>query len=195
MNVYFDKEKDIKSISPVKEPQFEAEGYSCAQFDIADVDDFLTAKKNPFHFFVSHKQKNGVDAYKILPKEVEVNYIRSIDNYLSEVKYQPKMKNAIEITNNTIRREITVKINSGVIRAMTNDESEDYTKYEMFRATPRMVFHFTSKDDPSFLVKSVSIVPKQLLDEQYLTIPYAEDLRNRSVFTKKFFNDYSYQEL
>ena len=198
MYVYFDAVNDIKAISPLLEPQYKALGCTHALFPLAEVEDFLTAKKNPFNFFIESRRRHGQDIYKISPKIVETNYIRSIDNYLTQIVYQNKEVNAIRIENNIPNKKLYFHMSEGLVSKLNDvnlEDEEEYSKLSIFRSMEYVAFYFTTKDDPSFLIRSILIQPDALINSESLEVSYTEDLSNVSVYTKKIFSHYSYREL
>ena len=55
-------------------------------------------------------------------------------------------------------------------------------------------FFFTKLDDPHFLKKHVSFSVEEFISND-IKIEYTEDLKNISVFTKRIYDDYIYEEV
>ena len=202
MYVYYDSDNEIRAISPIKEQQYINEGCKRIAFPLSEVEDFITAKKNPYNYFIEHRRRDGIDTYKIVAKVVNTTYVRSIDNYLTQIKFQNKEINAIRIENNVKEKKLYFYISEGLKNKINgayyqeNDDVDDdeYDKLDAFKLMRSIGFYFTYKDDPTFLIKTVNIVPMELIKESCLVFSYEEDLRNVSVYTKKIFTYYSYRE-
>lgn len=198
MHLYYDKENDIKAISPLKEQQFEDQGCKCINVPLDEVEDFLTAKKNPYNYYIEHRRRDGIDTYRIAAKVVNITYIRSIDNYLTQVVYQNKEINAIRIENNTKEKKLHFYMSEGLKNQIDgvgfSDDEDEFERLSAFKSLVQLGFYFTTKDDPSFLIKSIYVKPAELLREKCVVVKYEEDLRNLSLYTKKLFAYYSYRE-
>lgn len=193
MYVYYDSLGDIKSIAPVQDMQFENQGYKYATFPFEDVEPFLTSRLNPFNFYVDYKRKNGVDIYKISSKQVIVSYVRHIDNYLSELVEQTEEPNAIYIENNIDEKILTFYIDADLRIKENNGNDAEQDKISSFKRSSKVNFYFTSKNDPSFLIKTITLIPKDLFHNENIKVSYEENLEYASLFTKKFFSYYSYK--
>ena len=75
-----------------------------------------------------------------------------------------------------------------------NIDDDEYDKLAAFKVMRSIGFYFTYKDDPTFLLKSVNLVPLELIKENCIIVDYEEDLVDVSVYTKKIFAYYSYRE-
>ena len=193
MFVYYDERGDIRAICPAPDGQFENQGCKYVTVPFPEVEDFLTSAKNPFNYHIETKRKNGVDIVKLLPKQVrQVSYLRSINNYLSEINYQNEEANAIIIENNVEDKILKIWIDPFLKIQVDDEECEDQEKLINFRSLPKINFYFTTKNDPSFLIKTISLEPKKLFSNSFIEISYVENLNEASLFTKKYFEYYSY---
>ena len=55
-------------------------------------------------------------------------------------------------------------------------------------------FFFTKLDDPHFLKKHVSFSVEEFISND-IKVEYTDDLKNVSVFTKRIYDDYIYEEV
>jgi hypothetical protein len=192
MYVYYDSSGDIKSITPIRDEQFEKQDYQVTTFSIDEVEDFLTSKKNPSDYFIQYRRKNGVDIFKLLPKYILVNYTRSINNYLTEITFQNKEANVIHIRNKIDQKILIIAIDPILKLKEIDGTDEEQQEIINFKATPKITLYFTAKNDPSFLIKTITVEPMTLCKYD-IKISYDEDLTNASLFTKKYFSNYSYE--
>lgn len=191
MYVVFDKNGDIKSIGPTLPS--EVEHYTTATFPLREVEEFLTGKKNPFDYYVK-VTKNPI-TYKITRKAVSVvNYVRTLDHFLTEVPRLPKSSNASILIEAFIEdRKIKVSIGPS-LRIMCDDPETDEQEeiVNTFKSTPNIQLFFTNKGDPYHLLYTYNVLPKMLLNDGEMLEDCNVDLSNSSVYTKKIIDGYSY---
>lgn len=193
MYVYFDINGDIKMISP--DPVLENNGvYEVATFPISDVEGFLTSKKNSYDFFVKVIKRPTGPEYKILRKQaLEINYTRTLDQFLTEITTLPKGGDATILIENYIEDRYIRFSLSPIIRIMRYEGTDDEQDTALgFINYPKMFFFFTKKHDPYYHIHSMEVVPRALFDEGEIIVSYKEDLSASSLYTKKIVDKYSY---
>lgn len=193
MCVYFDLLGEIKSISPTPNPALSG-SHSIINVPLHDVEDFLIGIKNPFDYCIKLTNRTGAKSYKIVRKEkLDVNCLRSADSFLTEIPTLAKSSEPnILIENSVDTKKLTISINSAIRDLLTDGTDDEMEKIISLINTPFMHLFFTRKNDPYYLLKSVTISPKDLFDKGTLHLDYTEDLVNVSLFTKKLVDRYSY---
>lgn len=195
MYVYFDSTGNIKAISPDAD-SMNATLYSSAMFPLADVEPFLTAKKNTFDFYVKVIETFTKIEYKITRKQqIQISNIRVADAFLSEINSYRIQKDTIILIENFIslkQLKITITPELKILQQEGSPEAQD--NIINFINTPTAALFFTKKHDPYFLIDTILFSPKGLFDNGTLTIEYKKDLENLSVFTKRIINLYTYIE-
>lgn len=193
MYVCFDANGDIKTISP--ETVIVSESYSVRTFPLSEVEDFLTGKKNPFDYYVKISKSIAGKAYKITRKQVlEVNYVRTLDNFLTEVKTLPKSADAFVLIENLVKeKKIKISLNK-IVKVLHEEGSDaDQETVSSFINHSSTSLFFTRKGDPYFLLHTLIFSPRELFDKSELYWDYTVDLSSSSVYTKKLLDGYSYK--
>lgn len=193
MYLYFDINGDIKSISPVPSTD-PNEPFDVATFPLPEVEQFLTAKKNPFDYLVKTTKRPGSIEHKIVRKKIlEINYVRTLDNFLTEIETMDKSRNAIISIENLID-EKQIKISMGPMLKILQLDGTDSEQEAMtsFVNTPYVYLFFTKKHDPYFLKHTITFSPKILYEKGSISIKYTIDLNDVSVFTRKLIDGYNY---
>lgn len=193
MYVYFDMNGDIKTISP--DPVDLFGDYTATTAPLTEVEDFLLGKKNPFDYYVKVTKGIASSSYKITKKQaLEATSIRTLDNFLTEVKTISKSANAFVLIENIIEeKKIKISLNSIVKVLLEEGTDKDHEIILSFISHPPAPLYFTRKDDPYFLLHTVIFSPRELYDSGELFYEYSIDLSNSSVYTKKIYNGYSYK--
>jgi len=195
MYVYFDAQGNIKAISPDAD-SLSASLYGSAMFPLADVESFLTAKKNTFDFYVKSMETFNKVEYKILrKKQIEISKVRAADTYLTEITSTRVQKDTIILIENFISlKQLKITITPELRTLKEEGSVEAQESIVNFINTPAATLFFTKKQDPYFLIHSFLFSPKTLFDEGSLTIDYEKNLKNLSVFTRRIINRYTYIE-
>jgi len=193
MYVYFDSNGDIKTISP--DPVIVSDSYSVATFPLSEVKDILEGKKNPFDYYVKITKSVAGTLHKITRKQVlEVSYVRTLDNFLTEVKTMAKSADAFVLIENIVsEKKIKISLND-IVKVLLhegNDKDQD-TVNSFINHTSTSLF-FTRKNDPYFLLHTLIFSPKELFEKSELFWDYNVDLSDSSVYTKKLLDGYSYR--
>ena len=193
MYLYFDLNGDIKTISP--DPVIVSENYSVRTFPLSEVEDFLKGKKNPFDYYVKVSKNIGGQTYKITRKQaLEINYVRTLDNFLTEIKTLPKSADAFVLIENLIKeKKIKISLNK-IVRVILEEGSDaDQETITSFINHSSATLFFTRKGDPYFLLHTLIFSPRELFEKGELFWDYTVDISDSSVYTKKILDGYSYR--
>lgn len=204
MYVFFDKNGDIKAITPSLDEQF-SNCYS-ATFPIADVEMFLSAEKNTFDYNVKKIEKFSGITYKIVRKKVHINYTRTLDSYLTKILPISKDNNTIMIINDPTKKLITIELNKEYItlyRELMSDDIDDTDESDdtvnssvlkFFNMGPSTIY-VTKNNNPYHLLHSISFTPREFIAKEKLYFNYTGDYTNVSLYTKKLIGGYGFSEL
>lgn len=193
MYVYFDANGDIKTISP--DPVLLADVYTVTTIPLTEVEDFLLGKKNPSDYYIKSTKVLAGTTYKITRKQtLEISYVRTLDNFLTEVKTMAKSAEASVLIENIVKeKKIKITLNK-VIKVLFEEGSDiDQETVSSFINYSSAALFFTRKGDPYFLLHTLIFSPKELFDKEELYWDYNVDLSNSSVYTKKIIDGYSYK--
>ena len=197
MYVFYDKNGDIKSISPMLDDHL-ASMFNVLTLPLEEVEMFLTAKRNTFDYQIKTVEKISGKTYKLIKKTVNIDYTRTLDNYLTKVENASLSNNILTITNIISKKCMSVKLNDGYKLAYTGNEGtedqlEDMTNF--FNTTSSIVY-LTKKNNPYHLLFSFTFNPKELLTSDTLYFNYEDDFDsiNTSVYTKKLISGYGYKK-
>lgn len=194
MYVYFDKNGDIKAITPSLDVALSGQ-FSIATFPLSEVEPFLLGLKRTFDFTVKKVQRAIGDSYKIVRKEYKINLARSLENYMTQVNTarneEPILTITTYLSSNTIKLEL-----DPLFRDIPSQGSdEDFSEVENFINYPVSLLYFTEKNNPYHLLHTLKYYPKTLFDSGAIIfdIPPSIDLSNSSVYTKKIISSYGYR--
>ena len=192
MYVYFDDTMNIVGISPLLDADLLAKGSRHTRFPIDEVAPFITGERNLSTHYVS-PLKDDPTKYAIKAKSIEVNYIRTLDRFLTEIDQGQSSESAhLTIINNIKEKKIIFSLSPKVKYNILQDESIE-TKNITINGMPELDFFFTVKNDPSFLILYVPIKTNELVGEPMIVVNYSVDLSESSLFTKKIFDNYVYE--
>jgi hypothetical protein len=192
MYVTFDVRGEIKSIAP--NPSYHLDkDFTVATFPLNDVEEFLDARKSPFDYYIQRVKKVGGREFKITRKVSDLNYVRTLDNYLSEIKPMARFRDAVIGIENFIN-EKRIKLSLNPILKIMLDEGtdEEIDNIEKFISTSASSIFFTRKDDPYLHLATITFLPRILFEQEVLQYTYEADLSNASVYTRKIVEGYSY---
>jgi hypothetical protein len=186
MHVYYDKNGDIKAISPSSVGELD-KSYSYALLPFSDVEPFILGKRNTAEYMI----KKTVTLSK---KYLKVNLTRSMDNYLAKVSTDPEFSEVVKIVVNTKQKMITLLLNSSykdIYEIGTEDERD---KMDGFIKSNISHIYITEKNNPYSLLESISFLPKDLFESSRLEFKYHEDLdlSSSSAYTKGLMSTYQY---
>ena len=192
MYVYFDKNGDIKAISPHEDLNF-VKDYSYAMMPISEVEPFLVGKLNPFDYLVKKNNKLTGPVYIISNKVSTVRLTRSLDSYLTKIS-DSEDRPAIRVVVDIKRHKISLKLSDGFRDLYENGTVEEQEDIASFIDSDISTICITGRNNPYKLLHSFTFLPKELFDRNALHFDYPEtiDLRNSSAYTKRLVNSYRY---
>lgn len=203
MYVYFNEEMNITGISPVLDTNLVDQGMHHTLFEVDAVRPFITGEKNISTHYLKADKKDPTK-FEILARKVEINYIKTIDRFLTEVNIakkpnteksiteQPDNDYHIQIINNTVAKTISFRLHRSIKTSILKNEVIE-TANITINGIPELDFFFTAKNDPSFLIKHVCVRTNELIGKHALVLSYDSELSYASLFTKKIFSNYVYE--
>lgn len=194
MYLYFDKNGDIKSISPTPDSHLE-ESFSPSTFMLSEVEDFLTGKKNPSDYQVKKATNLAGEGFKLLRKVVTVTHTRTMDNYLTKVEGKKKgSAPLVKITNDVERKVVSVEVTKEFLAMTTSDDEDEEEIVNDFLLNGISTVYITRKNNPYAHMLTITFLPSHLFEKVKLYFPYTETYTNTSAYTKKLLDGYSYRE-
>ena len=181
--VYFDDSNQIVAVSGNKDATASTR---YAIFPGEDVSGFILGTMNMNDFVVRENRKTGkVTLEKKVTHEIST---RTIDNTLHKL---PNINNQfqIKVLNNIEKKSLVFILNID-LRDSLIQSGDSIT----INGVNELDFFFTKLDDPHFLKKHVSFSVGEFISSD-IKVEYTEDLKNISVFTKRIYDDYIYEEV
>ena len=164
-------------------------------FEIAykDVEDFVTNKKNPIHYYIDKDVKQSKYTIKLKKTDIAV---KLIDDRLFKI---PKSDIGDVIVENNIKEQtMTIKLDE-TFRAymmkkykLTND-----TKVENVNIDGQQFLDFILcyDNDPHNLIEYARIPVLYLLTQKEAIVRYDTKHTDHCVYTKRIYDDYCYKEV
>jgi hypothetical protein len=193
MYVFFDKNGDIKAITPSLDEEYSAI-YSFATFPLQEVEGFLLAQKNTFDYQVKKVQKLAGTTHKLVKKYYGISYTRTLDSYLTKVEEARQSDNTIIIVNDTVNKNISIHIAREFKEMYEHGTDEEQENISDFLNRGPSTIHITKKNNPYYRLYSVTFTPRILFNADKLYFDYTGDYTNVSVYTKKLISGYGYKE-
>lgn len=193
MYVYYDKQGDIKAITPQEDESF-SKSYNHVLLPLSEVEPFILGKKNSFEYMIKKTQKLSGDTLKLIKKYTNLNLTRSMDNYLTKVRTTTDSEPVVKIVVNSFNKKINVILNPSYKEMYENGTEDEKDKIDDFIRSGSSSIHITEKDNPYCLYTSISFLPKELFDKLRLDFTYDEglDLSSSSAYTKRLLASYQY---
>lgn len=191
MFVYVDAAYNIKAISPVAD---DTHDYRFVMFPVDDVRMFLEGKSSLSQFKLVQNMKD-ITKFDIMPKIVELDNIRQLDSFLMPVQYKND-KAEIQIIHFLKSKKLEFRIHKSTRASILASNSTEAGNVVVV-SVPKLQFYFCANEDPCFLIHSIEVVTDYLINEWGQTIFYEDelDLTMATIFTKKIFREYSYEEI
>lgn len=192
MYVYFDKNGDIKSITPHLDNSL-SEEYSSMTIPLSQAEPFLTGQVNPFNFYVKAINRTTGIVYTITKKIVSAGFIRTLDSYLTSIPNN-KLSNIMIIVDTT-KNSISLNIDSSYKELLAFGTDEEQDAVSEFLKAGTSTLYFTKRNNPYHCLFSVTFSPRHLLDQETIIYPYNSsiDLSDISVYTKKLISGYGFK--
>jgi hypothetical protein len=194
MYVYYDKNGDIKAITPTEDGGF-CKNYNHILLPLAEVEPFIQGKKSTFEYMIKRTRKLEADSAKLVKKFLNVNLTRSMDNYLTKVSTESELDPIVKIIAKTSHKTIIVQLNSSYKEMYESGTNEEKEKIEEFINSGLSSVYITEKNNPYNLLTTVSFAPKELFDKLRIVFKYNEDLdiSSSSAYTKRLVSSYRYE--
>lgn len=193
MYVFYDKNGDIKAIAPSLS-DFNDKECSVATMLLADVEMFLHGKRNPADYQIKKVKTLSGDKFTITKKIIEVDYVRTLDNYLTEIGLPIGGETIISIVNQKSNKVVLVEIAPEFRDIYTYGSGEQKDDVDDFLKLGKTSVHITKKHDPYHLLFSFSFTPNELFHKGKLYFNYEGECNNTSAYTKKIISGYGYKE-
>lgn len=196
MYVYYDKNGDIKAITPMLEDSY---GSSYAMFPLAELEPILAGKANPSDFKIQKMERLDGVKHTLIKKATKIDFnrkVRTLDNFLTKVPDldSPDARDALIITNYTSDKIISIRLSKFVKEMFQNGTDDQKELVEEFILRGNSTIYITKKDNPHYLLHSCSFSTSDLYDRTTLNFKYDGDFRNCSAYTKKVIAGYRYRE-
>lgn len=185
--VYYNKDMQVICISPQQQDEFKHFGY--AIFKLADVDDFLSGRKN-LNDYVLIQDHDDLNNFSFIERKEEIKQIIQVNSFLFEIEGEDSEAH-VTVEHNLEDKFIIFSI-SEKLRSKFREQA-DYVQIEevSLEGVQELEFFFTKKGDPGFLIHAISVPVFRLVNGNFYA-EYETDLSNTSLFTKKVLNKYSY---
>lgn len=193
MYVFYDKNGDIKAIAPSVD-NFSDPACSVATFPLSEVEGFLSGKKSTFSYQVQKLTTFAGVKFSITRKVVEVDYARTLDNYLTEIGSYKRDETIISLVNQKSHKVILVEITPEFKDMYTHDSDDGTNLVDDFIKLGRISIHITKKHNPYHLLFTFSFTTQELLSKGQLYFNYEGEYENTSAYTKKLIDGYGYKE-
>jgi predicted nucleotide-binding protein (sugar kinase/HSP70/actin superfamily) len=193
MYVYFDKNGDIKAITP-SETEMYSKDYRHIMLPLEQVEDFITGKKNTFDYLIKTLKKITGETYKLTKKFANVSITRSLDTYLTKVNTYAPTEPVVKILTHIPHRSVTVSLNKSFKEMYTEGTEEEIEKIEEFINSGMSTVYITEKNNPYNFYARIDFVPRELFEKLTISVAAPEhvDLRNSSAYTKRLVESYQY---
>ena len=164
-------------------------------FEIAykDVEDFVTNKKNPIHYYIDKDVKQSKYTIKLKKTDIAV---KLIDDRLYKI---PKLEAGDVIVENNIKEQtITIKFEDSFRAYMKKKyKLTDTTQIENVNIEGQEFLDFILcyDSDPHNLIEYARIPVLYLLMNNRAVVQYNTKHIDHSVYTKRIYSDYCYKEI
>lgn len=193
MYVFYDKNGDIKAIAPSADSFYDP-NCSVATFPLSEVEGFLSGKKSTFNFQIQRLATLAGVRFSITEKIVEVDYARTLDNYLTEIGPQKGGETIISVVNQKSHKVILVEIAKEFKDMYTYGSNDGKDSVDDFLKLGKISIHITKKHNPYHLLFSFSLTIQELFTKGKLYFNYKGECENTSAYTKKLIKGYGYRE-
>ena len=195
MYVYYDINGDIKAITPSTDHGL-AESYSTTTFPLEDVEQFLTGKENPFNYQIKITKTFSKQKIQLIKKALNINYVRTSENYLTKISEINKNENIIIITNNINDNNFSIEISKDFKKLYIHGTDEEKEAIIEFINKGLSTIYITRKNNPYVRLFTISFNTKVLYENDILYFTTDNKISNTSAYTKKFIESsaYGYRE-
>lgn len=193
MYVYFDKNGDIKAITPTETEMYSRE-FRHIMLPLEQIEDFITGKKNTFDYIIKTLRKVTGDTFKLTKKFANVNITRSLDTYLTKVNTHTSTEPVVKIISHISHKSITVELNKSFKEMYAEGTEEEVEKIEEFINSGMSTIYITEMNNPYNFYAKIDFVPRDLFEKLTISVAVPEniDLRKSSAYTKRLVESYFY---
>ena len=193
MYVYFDKNGDIKAITPSEAESF-GRDYNHVMLPLEEVEPFITGKKNSFEFIIKKVVKRSVETFKLTKKFTPVSVTRTLDNYLTKIPTTSRNESAIKIVADNSSKTISISMSDGFKELYEDCPEDERERLDEFLSSGKSFIHITEKNNPYKFFLTIDFLPRELFDTGRIVFdcPREVDLRNSSAYTKRLLDSYIY---
>lgn len=183
-NVWFEEDGTIVSMS--KEPNNGlSEKYESAKFSNDQVA-ILKDKNWNLYRIVTDKVNKHVKYIQVRP--VEIDRVSTDDFFLYQVDKHSKRVYDIKLSLG--KSTLTITAHANLLKQYEDVNISD----AIIKGRKILPFYITTKNDPSFMLRTVNISLEDLLQNKKIVLNMPEDFRGSSVFTLKLFDNYNFIE-
>lgn len=190
MYVFFDKNGEIKAIAPTLDESLST-SFSVASFPLNEVEMFMTAQKNAFDYQIRKTERPTGTVYRLVRKQTNVNYIKTLDSYLTKIEDANK-GSALIVTNNTEKKYVSLELVKE-FKAAYEQNTDDDSVADFFNSGTSNIY-LTKRNNPYHLLFTVSFMPRSLLVSDILYFNYTGNYTNSSAYSKKLITGYGFKE-
>ncbi len=194
MYVYFDRNGDIKAITPSPDNSIPSD-CQMTTAPLSEVEEFLTGKFDPFDFLVERYERAGREKFKIVSKKRQITIARSLDNYLTPIGYNSHIIPIIKVRINVNKHIVVLDFDPLFTFDDNNEDAEENNIIQRFINHKSSSLYITQKNNPYHLLHTVTFSPSELFNNKTVSNEYPDyvDLSFASVYTKKIINSYDYK--
>jgi len=193
MYVFYDKNGDIRAIAPSLN-DFNDKECSVAILPLPEVEGFLAGKKNTFDYQVNKIKTLSGEKFTITKKVIDVDYVRTLDNYLTEIGSPERGTTIISIVNQVSNKVVLVEIAPEFKEMYTYGSGDQKDTVDEFLKLGKTSVHITKKHNPYHLLFSFTFTAQELFNKGILYFNYEDECVNTSAYAKKIISGYGYKE-
>ena len=183
--VYYNDRNCVTGISPIND-EFLNKKFKHTKVPYTEVKPFITGEKRQAEAIVVPVE-GSVTKFYVTMKTTELGFIHDVNAGLTKV-------NKITIKEYDIQIKNFLK--KGIIEVNFSNFAKKEIKNKEGLSIPRNIsFHFTAKDDPTFVLFSFEVDIFEMLKHKVSIEYQLENIDQLSLYTKKYFDNYSYKDI
>lgn len=183
--VYYNNRNCVTGISPIND-EFLSKKFKHTKVPYSEVKPFITGEKRQAEAIVVPVE-GSVTKFYVTMKTTELGFIHDVNVGLTKIDKEIIKEYDIQIKNFLKKEAIEINFSNQAKRKIKNTEG---------LSIPRNIsFHFTTKDDPSFVLFSFEIDIFEMLKHKIIIKYKLQNIDQLSLFTKKYFDNYSYKDI
>jgi len=178
--VWFNDIGDIISVSKDNNAVL-SKDYSYAIFTQAQVS---ILKDKSWSLFRVKEDKQSSTVHYLEAKPIDAGIVTTNDKFLTLI--EPKKSKVYDIKVEISKNKFVVTAHGRILSKYENISPENYTA----SGKRELTFHFTSFNDPSFLIQTITIPLMGLITDKQISKIMDEDLTGCSIYTIKSVDTY-----